>query len=86
VDIESETGDTWDQYLLKVKGGAGQITETHTAGEVRLTRRQLAVWYAGGYRSAAAARLTGVAARSEEALSTLIRTTADHEPWLPDHF
>ncbi|WP_234439993.1 GNAT family N-acetyltransferase [Streptomyces bicolor] len=85
VDIEGADGGSWDQYLLEVKGGAGQITKTHTAGEVRLTRRQLAVWYAGGYRTAAAARLAGVAARSDTALSTLIRTT-EHEPWLPDHF
>lgn len=85
VDIEGEDGETWGQYLLEVKGGAGQITKTHTAGEVRLTRRQLAVWYAGGYRTATAARLAGVDARSAGVLNTLIRTT-EHEPWLPDHF
>ncbi|MFE7843081.1 enhanced intracellular survival protein Eis [Streptomyces sp. NPDC057474] len=85
VDIASENGETWDHYLLEVKGGAGQITETPTGGEVRLTRRQLAVWYAGGYRTAAAARLAGVTTRSDKVLNALIRTT-DHEPWLPDHF
>lgn len=86
VDIESENGQTWDHYLLEVKGGAGQITKTRTAGDVRLTRRQLAVWYASGYRTAATARLAGVVARYDEALSGLIRTTEQHEPWLPDHF
>ncbi|MFJ6650594.1 enhanced intracellular survival protein Eis [Streptomyces sp. NPDC091290] len=85
VDIESENGETWDQYLLEVKGGAAQIAKAHTAGEVRLTRRQLAVWYAGGYRTATAARLAGVDARSEDALKRLMCTT-EHEPWLPDHF
>jgi predicted acetyltransferase len=86
VEVEGESGDTWHQYLLEVSDGVGQLTKTHAIGEVRLTRRQLAVWYAGGYRTAASARLAGVTARSEEALTRLIRTTADHEPWLPDHF
>jgi hypothetical protein len=85
VDIESEDGGSWDQYLLEVRGGAGQLTRTHTAGEVRLTRRQLAVWYAGGYRTAAAARLAGVAGKSDTALSALIRTI-ENDPWVPDHF
>ncbi|WP_149826385.1 GNAT family N-acetyltransferase [Streptomyces tailanensis] len=86
VEIESENGENWDQHLLEVKDGVGQITTTHTAGGVRLTRRQLAVWYAGGYRTAAAARLAGVAARSDETLTRLVRSTADLEPWLPEHF
>ncbi|MGY1584589.1 sterol carrier protein domain-containing protein [Streptomyces sp. MN13] len=68
-----------------MKGGSGRITRTQAAGEVRLTRRQLAVWYASGYRTAAAARLSGVVASSDKALSSLIRVT-EHEPWLPDHF
>ncbi|MEU7665816.1 sterol carrier protein domain-containing protein [Streptomyces lincolnensis] len=83
--IESQDGENWDQYLLEIKGGTGQITKTHTTSEARLTRRQLAVWYAGGYRTATAARLAGVEATSDEALCRLIRTT-EHEPWLPDHF
>ncbi|MET7695153.1 GNAT family N-acetyltransferase [Streptomyces sp. NPDC005483] len=86
LEVEGENGDTWEPYLLEVKDGVGQLTKTHGAGEVRLTRRQLAVWYAGGYRTAASALLTGVATRSDEALTRLIRTTAAHEPWLPDHF
>jgi predicted acetyltransferase len=86
VDIEGENGENWNQYLLEVKDGAGQLTKTHTASEIRLTRQQLAVWYAGGYRTPAAARLAGVAARSDEALSRLLHTTARYEPWLPDHF
>ncbi|MEU5090408.1 sterol carrier protein domain-containing protein [Streptomyces sp. NPDC021356] len=85
MDIETEDGTAWNQYLLEVKDGAAQLTRTHTPGEVQFTRRQLAVWYAGGYRTAATARLAGVATQSNEALSRLIRTT-EHEPWLPDHF
>ncbi len=86
VTIEGEEGGTWEEFLLEVNDGTGQLTRTPTAGEVRLTRRQLAVWYAGGYRTATSARLAGVAARSHEALSKLIDATTDHEPWLPDHF
>ncbi|MGR3935274.1 sterol carrier protein domain-containing protein [Streptomyces sp. BRA346] len=54
-------------------------------GDVRLTRGQLAVWYAGGYRTAAASHLAGITARSQDTLTRLIRTTMDVEPWLPDH-
>ncbi|WP_345616619.1 GNAT family N-acetyltransferase [Streptomyces ziwulingensis] len=86
LEIEGENGGTWDRYLLKVKDGAGQLTKTHAAGEVRLTLRQLAVWYAGGYRTAASAHLAGITARSKEALTGLIHVTTEHEPWLPDHF
>lgn len=86
LEIEGERGESWEQYLLEVKGGAGRLTRTHATGEVRLTRRQLAVWYAGGYRTAASARFAGVDARSDEALIKLSRVTSDHEPWLPDHF
>lgn len=86
VTIESEEGGTWEEHLLEVQGGTARITRTHTTGAVRLTRRQLAVWYAGGYQTAASARLAGVAAKSDEALTDLIHATTDHEPWLPDHF
>ncbi len=85
VDIESEHGGNWESYLLEVKGGTAQITETRTQGDVQFTRGQLAVWYAGGYRTAAAARITGVTAKSDEILTQLIRATSDFEPWLPEH-
>ncbi|MEU0845712.1 GNAT family N-acetyltransferase [Streptomyces sp. NPDC005962] len=85
VEIESDADGTWQSYLLEVKNGTGRITATPHQGDVRLTRGQLAVWYAGGYRTAAAADLAGVAARSEGALAQLIRATTDVEPWLPDH-
>ncbi|MBQ0827335.1 GNAT family N-acetyltransferase [Streptomyces tagetis] len=85
LEIENETGAAWQSYLLEVKDGVGRIVETPAPGDVRLTRGQLAVWYAGGYRTAATAHLAGVAARSDDALTHLIRATADTEPWLPDH-
>jgi 8-oxo-dGTP pyrophosphatase MutT (NUDIX family) len=59
---------------------------TPVRATVTFTPHQLAVWYAGGYRTATAARMAGVQADSETALTALIRATADHEPWLPDHF
>jgi predicted acetyltransferase len=86
IEIESENGDAWDRYVLRLADGSAEIESTSAEGKVSLTRRQFAVWYAGGYRTAAAARLSGVRVRSEEALTSLIRSTADLEPWLPDHF
>ncbi|MFE5489003.1 hypothetical protein ACFQ7Z_03405 [Streptomyces virginiae] len=50
------------------------------------TRCQLAVWYAGGYRSTTSARLAGVRALADKALATLVHSTTEFEPWLPDHF
>ncbi|MEU4013424.1 GNAT family N-acetyltransferase [Streptomyces pseudogriseolus] len=85
VEIESEHGK-WDRWMLQIKAGAGEIVPTQVEGQVLLTRRQLAVWYAGGYRSTTSARMAGVHAVSENALATLVRSTAQLEPWLPDHF
>jgi len=85
VEIENETG-SWDRWMLQVKDGAAEVAPSSMEGQVALTRRQLAVWYAGGYRSATSARMAGVHAISEEALTILVRSTTDLEPWLPDHF
>ncbi|MFD9483622.1 enhanced intracellular survival protein Eis [Streptomyces sp. NPDC059991] len=84
VEIESEVGGTWDRFMLHITDGAGEISPTKAAGAVRLTRRQLATWYAGGYRSTASARLSGLSGK-DESLTALIRSTAELEPWLPDH-
>jgi hypothetical protein len=72
--------------MLQVQAGAAEIAPTHVEGQVTFTRRQLAVWYAGGYRSASSARMAGIHATSQKALASLVRSTADLEPWLPDHF
>lgn len=85
IEIENENG-AWDRYVLQITAGSAEISPTHTEGKVTLTRRQLAVWYAGGYRTVASARMAGVRAASEKALATLIRSTTELEPWLPDHF
>ncbi|MER5728931.1 sterol carrier protein domain-containing protein [Streptomyces sp. NPDC002138] len=86
IEIERETGDSWGRWVFQVKAGTAEIVPTHVEGQASFTRRQLAVWYAGGYRSATAARMAGVHAVSENALATLLRSTVDLEPWLPDHF
>ncbi|WP_199550158.1 enhanced intracellular survival protein Eis [Streptomyces sp. N35] len=86
IEIQSESGNSWDRWMLQVKDGKAELTPTQIEGLVLLTRRQLAAWYAGGYRSATSARMAGVQAVSEKALRTLVRATADLEPWLPDHF
>ncbi|QNE75501.1 GNAT family N-acetyltransferase [Streptomyces finlayi] len=85
IEIENETGD-WNRWTLQVKNGAAELAPTHVEGQVSLTRRQLAAWYAGGYRSTTSARMAGVHAISEKSLATLVRATTEFEPWLPDHF
>jgi predicted acetyltransferase len=86
IEIENENENAWDRYLLQVTAGSAEINPTHAESKVTLTRRQLAVWYAGGYRTATSARMDGINAVSEKALATLVRCTTDLEPWLPDHF
>lgn len=86
IAIENKTGDGLDRYILQITAGLTEISPTRTQGQVTLTRRQLAVWYAGGYRTTTSARMAGVDAASQQSLATLIRSTTDLEPWLPDHF
>ncbi|MGS2591171.1 GNAT family N-acetyltransferase [Streptomyces hebeiensis] len=85
IEIESETGD-WSRWMLQIKAGTAEIVPTRVQGQVTFTRRQLAVWYAGGYRSTTSARMAGVHAVSEKMLAPLVRSTTQFEPWLPDHF
>ncbi|MFE7077732.1 enhanced intracellular survival protein Eis [Streptomyces sp. NPDC057620] len=79
-------GAVWDRCLLQISAGSADLHPTTQESKVRLTRGQLAVWYAGGYRTPTAASLSGVRSTCPQALSTLIRATGEHEPWLPDHF
>ncbi|MER0241352.1 sterol carrier protein domain-containing protein [Streptomyces sp. HSW2009] len=83
--VEDDAGGS-NRWMLTIKSGTAECTPTRITEQVTLTRRQLAVWYAGGYRSATSARMAGVHATSEEALTTLVHSTTRHEPWLPDHF
>ncbi|MGP3690734.1 GNAT family N-acetyltransferase [Streptomyces sp. IBSNAI002] len=86
IEIENTTHDGWDRWMLHIKDGSADITPTTIHGQVTLTQRQLAVWYAGGYRTATSARLAGLQSLSEKALTTLISSTTALEPWLPDQF
>ncbi|MCT9093466.1 GNAT family N-acetyltransferase [Streptomyces sp. ASQP_92] len=85
IEIENEAGE-WGRWMFQVKTGEAEIAPTRVEGQVFFTRRQLAVWYAGGYRSTTSARLAGVHAVSDRALTTVVRSTTEFEPWLPDHF
>ncbi|MEU0275743.1 sterol carrier protein domain-containing protein, partial [Streptomyces sp. NPDC006307] len=85
IETENETGGK-DRWMLQIKAGAAETIPTNAEPQVTFTRRQLAVWYAGGYRSTTSARMAGVHALSEDTLAALVRSTAQFEPWLPDHF
>lgn len=63
-------------------GGRPATTEP----PVTVNRRQATIWYAGGYRSTAAARMAVVRTTGEQSLATLIRSTTEHELWLAEHF
>ncbi|MGH3755692.1 MAG: sterol carrier protein domain-containing protein [Pseudonocardiaceae bacterium] len=63
----------------------GELAPSACEGRLRLTRRQFAVWYAGGYRTVTAATLAGVRGDPQE-VARLVLATADREPWLPEHF
>ncbi|MFE3876733.1 enhanced intracellular survival protein Eis [Kitasatospora sp. NPDC059146] len=86
VEIGDERPGSSHRYLLRICAGSADLTPVRTDGAVAFTRGQFAVWYAGGYRSPAAARLSGVRTRCEKALTTLVRATSGQEPWLPEHF
>jgi hypothetical protein len=85
VEIVNDAGD-WNRWMLHIKAGAADIVPTNVHGQVTLTWRQLADWYAGGYRSTTSARMAGVRAVSEKVLATLVHSTSQFEPWMPDHF
>ncbi|MFF2073154.1 enhanced intracellular survival protein Eis [Kitasatospora sp. NPDC058162] len=74
------------RYLLHIFAGTGDLTPTRDEGHATLTTGQFAVWYAGGWRSPEAARLSGVHTRCDAALARLLRATYGDAPWLPDHF
>ncbi|MFD9062332.1 enhanced intracellular survival protein Eis [Kitasatospora purpeofusca] len=89
LDLTDADGTGTGRYTLSVGGGRahlrpGGARSSHSA-DVTLTGGQFAVWYAGGYRSPAAAALAGL--RGEPAtLGRLLAATADREPWLADYF
>ncbi|MFD3381959.1 MULTISPECIES: enhanced intracellular survival protein Eis [unclassified Streptomyces] len=86
IEVEGESHNTSDRYLLHIEAGSAELRPTSREAAVSFTRGQLAVWYAGGYRSTTTARLSGIECTSSQALTNLIHATTDQEPWLPDHF
>ncbi|MGR3875626.1 GNAT family N-acetyltransferase [Streptomyces graminifolii] len=85
IGVDQGNGDT-TRYLLQITHGAAELQPTRTEPRVTLDRRQATLWYAGGYRSTAAARMAGIHATDEHSLATLIRSTTDHELWCAEHF
>jgi predicted acetyltransferase len=85
LEVTGDTGDTTERFTLRIATGKGELAPSAREGALRLTRRQFAVWYAGGYRTVAAAMLAGVHGDPQE-VARLVRATADREPWLPEYF
>ncbi|WP_020556956.1 sterol carrier protein domain-containing protein [Embleya scabrispora] len=85
LEVGAEDGEAPERYTLRIASGAGELTPTTREPRARLTRRQFAVWYAGGYRTTTAATMAGVRGEPGD-LAALVRATGEREPWLPDHF
>lgn len=85
VEVVTEPGDGTDRYTLRVSSGTGVLEPTIREGLVTLSRGQFAVWYAGGYRSTAAALLDGIRGHPA-AVARLLAATGEREPWLADYF
>lgn len=83
--LVTEDGERTRRYTLRVAAGTGELAPSSGEAHLTLTRRQFAVWYAGGYRTAPAALLAGVRGDPQE-VARLVRATADREPWLPEYF
>ncbi|MFI9630048.1 sterol carrier protein domain-containing protein [Streptomyces sp. NPDC052042] len=85
LDLVAADGSSTDRYTLRVGGGRGELRPGGGTVDVTLTVGQFAVWYAGGYRSAAAAALAGVCG-APAVIARLLATVGDREPWLADYF
>ncbi|MDH6130250.1 GNAT family N-acetyltransferase [Kitasatospora sp. GP82] len=86
IEIGNQDGSQQDHYLLEIAKGTAQLTPASPAEcEVAFTRGQFTLWYAGAFRSTAAAQLAGVCG-APDALTALVRATCEREPWLTEHF
>lgn len=85
LEVTTDTGDTTERFILRITAGKGELAPSACDGRLRLTRRQFAVWYAGGYRTVTAATVAGVRGDPQE-LARFVLATTDREPWLPEHF
>ncbi|MGW4289601.1 GNAT family N-acetyltransferase [Streptomyces sp. NPDC004673] len=89
LDLAGPDGTGSSRHTLSINAGSaclapGGARRGRTA-DVTLTRGQFALWYAGGYRSPAAAVMAGVRG-TNSALARLLAATTDREPWLADYF
>ncbi|MEU6813999.1 GNAT family N-acetyltransferase [Streptomyces sp. NPDC046860] len=85
VAIVTEDGTAVDRFSLRIASGEGELKPTDREPQLTLTRGQFAVWFAGGYRSAAAALLSGLEG-DPRTLGRLLTATTEREPWLADYF
>ncbi len=85
LEVADDTSGTTERFTLRITAGQGELTPSTADGVLRLTRRQFAVWYAGGYRTVATATLAGVHG-DPHAMARFVHATTDREPWLPDYF
>ncbi len=89
LDLADPDGNGGSRHVLSITAGRAHLApgtaRTGRAADVTLTRGQFAVWYAGGYRSPAAAAMAGLRGDGT-ALARLLAATADREPWLADYF
>ncbi|MFJ4609601.1 GNAT family N-acetyltransferase [Streptomyces griseus] len=89
LDLSAPDDPGSSRYTLNVSAGSACLTpggaRRGRTADVTLTSGQFALWYAGGYRSPAAAALAGVRGK-DSAIGRLLATTADREPWLADYF
>ncbi|MER5887791.1 GNAT family N-acetyltransferase [Streptomyces sp. NPDC001941] len=81
-------GEAGRRFTLAIGGGRARLDPGGPRGraaDVTLSGGQFAVWYAGGYRSTAAAALAGIRGNAD-ALARLLAATTDREAWLADYF
>ncbi|MFB6551258.1 enhanced intracellular survival protein Eis [Streptomyces sp. NPDC056405] len=85
IEVTNHAGDDTSCFSIRIHDGTGELEPSGRPGHVTLTQGQFAVWYAGGYRTTAAALLSGVHG-DPAAVRQLIHATSDQEPWMADHF
>lgn len=73
------------RHTLHLSAGHGALESSTRPGLVQLTPSQFAAWFAGGYRSPAAAAIAGIHA-DPLTLARLVAITGLQEPWLADYF
>jgi predicted acetyltransferase len=75
-DTTGHAGPTPEHYTLRIADGEADLEPSSVLGRCTLTRRQFAVWYAGGYRTATAAALAGLDG-DPSTIADLIQATTD---------